>query len=80
MMTQGFIKSICRIIDRLLISLHLHIESIGLMPLFHVVVRFLPCCCKKVVEGAGTMVRFWKLHLFCFDFPGTSCLSRFQVS
>ena len=32
----------------------LHIESIGLMPLFHGVVRFLPCCCKKVVEGAGT--------------------------
>ena len=32
----------------------LQIKSTSLMPLFHVVVRFLPWCCKKVVEGAGT--------------------------
>ena len=32
----------------------LHIKSIGMMSLFHDVVRFLPCCRKKGVECAGT--------------------------
>ena len=36
------------------LSCLVHFKSIGLMLLFHVVVRFLPSCCKKVVEGAGT--------------------------
>ena len=41
---------------------------------------FSPAVAKKIVEGLALLVEFWKLHLVCFDFPGTSCLSRFQVS
>ena len=36
------------------LMLGMMVKSFGLMLLFHVVVRFLPCCCKKVVECAGT--------------------------
>ena len=31
----------------------------------------------KVLASYGGIL---KLHLFCYDFQGTSCLSRFQVS
>ena len=41
---------------------------------------FSPFVAKKVFKVLAHMVGFWKFHLFCFDFLGTSSLSRFQVS
>ena len=59
----------------------LHIKSIGLMPLFHVVVRFLLCCCKKVVQCAGTSGGVLGIAFVLLRFSRYySCLSRFQVS
>ena len=41
---------------------------------------FSPVIAKQVAKGACSYGGFRKFHLFCFNFPGTSCFSRFQVS
>ena len=41
---------------------------------------FSPAVEKKLLKVLALIVRYWKLHLFYFDFPGPSCLSRCQVS
>ena len=58
----------------------LHIKSIGLIPLFHVVVRFLPCCCKKVIEGACTYGVVLEIAFVFLRFSRNySCLSRLKI-
>ena len=49
-------------------------------PLFHVVVRFLPCCCKKVIEGASTYGVVLEIaFVFLLFSRNYSCLSRLKI-
>ena len=58
----------------------LNFKYAGQMPLFHIYVRFLPCCCKKVIKGACANGGILKIAFVLFDIPGTSCFNRFQAS
>ena len=49
-------------------------------PIVYFFVCFLPYCFKKLLKVLALFVGLWKLHLYCFDFQGTSFFSAFQVS
>ena len=55
----------------------LHFKSTGLMPQFHINVRFLPCCCKKMfLKVLALMVGFWIGFVFASIFQQVPGLFR----